>query len=101
LDDSRLSSRTNSFRAICGVRIVPEAENFTFEFDQNTSDLEIGDSVVIHAGRISSTATYHGHVREIDTRRMRVSIPLKNLNAKVFEGQLWTVDRFPSDITAE
>jgi DNA replication ATP-dependent helicase Dna2 len=101
LDDSRLTSRTNSFRAICGVRIVPEAEKFTFEFDQNTSDLEIGDSVLIHAGRISSTATYHGHVREIDTRRMRVSIPLKNLNAKVFEGQLWTVDRFPSDITAE
>src|SRR5262249_28262861 len=76
-------------------------ESFTFEFDQNTSDLEIGDSVLIHAGRISSTATFHGHVREINTRRIRISIPLKNLNASVFEGQKWIVDRFPSDVTAE
>src|SRR5262249_13350219 len=66
-----------------------------------TSDLEVGDSVLIHAGRISSTATYHGHVRQIDTRRMRVSIPLKNLHASVFEGQHWIVDRFPADVTAE
>src|SRR5262249_1310005 len=76
-------------------------ESFTFEFDQNTSDLEIGDSVLIHAGRISSTATFHGHVREINTRRIRISIPLKNLNASVLEGQKWIVDRFPSDVTAE
>src|SRR4029079_5107153 len=48
-----------------------------------------------------STATYHGHVRDMSTRRMRVSIPLKNLDAKVFEGQSWIWDRFPSDITAE
>jgi hypothetical protein len=32
---------------------------------------------------------------------MRVSIPLKNLETRVFEGQSWTVDRFPSDVTAE
>jgi DNA replication ATP-dependent helicase Dna2 len=101
LDDSRLQSRVNSFRTICGARVVPEAERFTFEFDENTSDLEIGDSVLIHAGRISSTATYHGHVLEIGTRRLRVAIPLKNLNAHVFEGQAWIVDRFPSDVTAE
>jgi DNA replication ATP-dependent helicase Dna2 len=101
LDDSRLQFRVNNFRAICGARIVTDAERFMFEFDENTSDLEIGDSVLIHAGRISSTATYHGHVREIDTRRMRVSIPLKNLDARVFEGQSWIVDRFPSDVTAE
>src|SRR5205814_720061 len=87
---------------ICGVRIVPDAEHaFTFEFDENTSDLEIGDSVLIHAGRISSTATYHGHVREIDTRRVRIAIPLKNLPASVFQGQDWIIDRFPSDVTAE
>src|SRR5262245_38019680 len=55
LDDSRLALRVNNFRAICGARIVPEADAFTFEFEQNTSDLEIGDSVLIHSGRISST----------------------------------------------
>jgi len=58
LDDSRLEFRVKNFRAICGARIVPEAQHsFTFEFDENTSDLEVGDSVLIHAGRISSTAT--------------------------------------------
>ena len=102
LDDSRLEYRVKNFRAICGAKIVPDAEHaFTFEFEQNTSDLEIGDSVLIHAGRISSTATYHGHVREIDTRRVRISIPLKNLPASVFQEQEWTIDRFPSDVTAE
>jgi DNA replication ATP-dependent helicase/nuclease Dna2 len=101
LDDSRTQFRVNNFRAIRGARIVPDAEPFTFEFDENTSDLEAGDSVLIHSGRISSTATYHGHVREMDTRRMRVSIPLKNLDASVFAHQSWTVDRFPSDVTAE
>jgi DNA replication ATP-dependent helicase Dna2 len=34
-------------------------------------------------------------------RRMRVSIPLKHLDSRVFEGSDWTVDRFPSDVTAE
>src|SRR6266850_6750068 len=101
LDDSRLEFRVKNFRAICGVKIVAAAEPFTFEFRENTSDLERGDSVLIHAGRISSTSTYHGYVREIDTRRMRVSIPLKNLDTSVFEGQDWIVDRFPSDVTAE
>jgi DNA replication ATP-dependent helicase Dna2 len=101
LDDSRLQFRVSNFRTICGATIVPGAEPFTFEFEQNTSDLEVGDSVLIHAGRISSTATFHGHVRYIDTRRMRVSIPLKNLSPSVFEGQAWIVDRFPSDVTAE
>src|SRR5262249_10265785 len=36
-----------------------------------------------------------------DSRRMRVSIPLKNLRSGTFEGQSWVVDRFPSDVTAE
>src|SRR5262245_6681919 len=101
LDDSRLQYRVSNFRAITGARIVPDADAYTFEFEQNTSDLEVGDSVLIHAGRISSTATYHAHVVQIDPRRMRVSIPLKNLDARVFEGQAWIVDRFPSDVTAE
>jgi DNA replication ATP-dependent helicase Dna2 len=101
LDDSRLQFRVSSFRTICGATIVPDGEPFTFEFEQNTSDLEIGDSVLIHAGRISSSTTFHGHVRYIDTRRMRISIPLKNVSANVFEGQHWIVDRFPSDVTAE
>ncbi len=101
LDDSRLQFRVGNFRTICGATIVPEGDPFTFEFDQNTSDLEVGDSVLIHAGRISSTATFHGHVRYIDTRRVRVSIPLKNLSPGVFEGQAWIIDRFPSDVTAE
>ena len=74
---------------------------FTFEFEKNTSDLERGDSVLIHAGRISSTSTYHGIVREIGTHRMRVSIPLKNLDVRMFDGQEWIIDRFPSDVTAE
>src|SRR6267142_398556 len=60
LDDSRLEFRVKNFRAICGARIVSGGEPFTFEFDENTSDLECGDSVLIHAGRISSTATFHG-----------------------------------------
>jgi len=101
LDDSRLQFRVSNFRAIHGARIVMGDKPFTFEFEENTSDLEVGDSVLIHAGRISSTATYHGHVREIDTRRVRVAVPLKNLDARVFEGQSWIVDRFPSDVTAE
>ena len=101
LDDSRLQFRVKNFRAICGARIVPESQPFTFEFEENTSDLERGDGVLIHAGRISSTATYHGYVQETDTHRIRVAIPLKNVDARVFEGQDWIVDRFPRDMTAE
>jgi len=101
LDDSRLQFRVKNFRAICGARIVPESQPFTFEFEENTSDLERGDGVLIHAGRISSTPTYHGYVQEMDTHRIRVAIPLKNVDARVFEGQDWIVDRFPRDMTAE
>ena len=101
LDDSRLEFRVKNFRAICGARIVAGEEPFTFEFEENTSDLECGGSVLIHAGRISSTSTYHGYVREVGTRRIRVSVPLKNLTSSVFEGQAWVIDRFPSDVTAE
>ena len=75
--------------------------HFTFEFDENTSDMQPGDSVLIHSGSISSTAIFHGYVRAMETDRIRVSIPLKNLQAKVFEGKSWIIDRFPSDVTAE
>src|SRR5437879_12402951 len=34
-------------------------------------------------------------------RRMRIAIPLKNLDSNVFAGQNWIIDRFPSDVTAE
>ena len=101
LDDSRLEFRVKNFRTICGAKIVPDAEAFTFEFEKNTSDLERGDSVLIHAGRISSTSTFHGVVREVGTNRMRASIPLNNLDVRMFERQEWIIDRFPRDVTAE
>jgi hypothetical protein len=101
LDDSRLEFRVKNFRTICAAKIIPGADRFTFEFENNTSDLERGDSVLIHSGRISSTSTYHGIVRDIGTHRIRVSIPLKNLEVRLFEGQEWIIDRFPSDVTAE
>ncbi len=101
LDDSRLEFRVKNFRTIRGARIVSGEEPFTFEFEENTSDLGCGDTVLIHAGRISSSPTYHGLVREVGTKQIRVSIPLKNLAAAVFEAQSWIIDRFPSDVTAE
>jgi len=101
LDDSRLEFRVKNFRTIRGARIVSGGEPFTFEFEENTSDLECGDTVLIHAGRISSSPTYHGLVREVGIKQIRVSIPLKNLAAAVFEAQRWIIDRFPRDVTAE
>src|SRR5439155_899269 len=101
LDDSRLEFRVKNFRTIRGARIVSGEEPFTFEFEENTSDMGCGDTVLIHAGRISSSPTYHGLVREAGTKQIRVSIPLKNLAAASFEAQSWIIDRFPSDVTAE
>jgi DNA replication ATP-dependent helicase Dna2 len=101
LDDSRTELRRRNFRTILNARIVEDAEPFTFEFEENTSDLDVGDAVLIHSGNISSRTNYHGYVREVETRRMRVSIPLKNLKPNAFNGQDWIIDRFPSDVTAE
>ena len=101
LDDSRLEFRVKNFRTIRGARIASGEDPFTFEFEENTSDLGCGDTVLIHAGRISSSPTYHGLVREVGTKQIRVSIPLKNLAAAMFEAQSWIIDRFPSDVTAE
>lgn len=101
LDDSRIESRRRDFKTIVDARFVPGEAPFTFEFDENTSDLEEGDAVLLHSGSISSTPNYHGYVRSAGTRRMRIGIPLKNLDPKIFEEQTWIIDRFPADFTSE
>ena len=101
LDDSRTDARKKSFRCLVDARFVPDTEPFTFQFDENTSDLQPGDSVLIHSGNISSTPIFHGFVRSMEIDRVRVSIPLKNLDASVFEGKSWIIDRFPADVSAE
>jgi DNA replication ATP-dependent helicase Dna2 len=101
LDDSRLDLRVKSFRTIRDATISPGDDPFTFRFDQNTSDLEKGDSVLIHSGRISSTVAYHGFVQEAGPQHVRVAIPLKNVTSDAFDGKQWTIDRFPTDVTAE
>ena len=101
LDDSRIDARKKSFRCLLEARLILDAEPFTFSFAENTSDLQAGDSVLIHSGNISSTPIFHGYVRLMETNRIRISIPVKNLVSKVFEGQSWIIDRFPSDVTAE
>jgi len=101
LDDSRTEMRKRAFRTLVNVRIAAEAPPFSFEFDENTSDLEPGDAVLIHSGNISGAPAFHGYVRDIDSRRLHVSIPIKNLTPNAFLGQPWIIDRVPSDITAE
>src|SRR4030095_6267381 len=99
--DSRVESRKRNFRCLTDVRWIPDAEPFSFAFNENTSDLQPGDSVLIHSGNISSTPVFHGVVRALGTEQIRVSIPIKNLAPMVFAGQLWIIDRFPTDVTAE
>jgi DNA replication ATP-dependent helicase Dna2 len=101
LDDSRIEGRKKNFRCLVNVRPIADSNPFTFEFDENTSDLQPGDAVLIHSGNISSTPIYHGYVRQMETQRICVSIPLKNLSPAVFENQQWIIDRFPSDVTSE
>jgi hypothetical protein len=43
LDDSRTDARKKSFRCLVNARFVPDTEPFTFQFDENTSDLQPGD----------------------------------------------------------
>ncbi len=101
LDDSRLGYRVRAFRTLCGARCVEMASGvFTFEFEENTSDLNVGDRVLIHSGAISSTPSYHGYLRSIDARRVGVRIPLNNISMETFGEILWTIDRFPSDQTS-
>ena len=101
LDDSRIEMRRKNFHTLVDVRIVEEEEPFTFEYDHDLSDLQTGDAVLIHSGNISSLPTFHGYVHSVNGQRIRISIPLKNLDVAAFSGQLWIIDRFPSDVTAE
>jgi len=101
LDDSRTDARRKNFRCLTDVRFVSDAEDFTFAFDENTSDLQVSDSVLVHSGSISSTPIFHGYVRAMETDHIRISIPLKNFSPKVFDARSWIIDRFPSDVTSE
>jgi DNA replication ATP-dependent helicase Dna2 len=101
LDDSRIPTRIKNFKMIGGARIAESEERFTFTFDRNTSDLECGDSVLIHSGSISSSPSYHGYVKHIEFQRIRVSIPLKNIAPSLFADREWMIDKFPSDMTSE
>ncbi len=85
LDDSRLGYRVRNFRTLCGARCIgTESGAFTFEFEENTSDLSVGDRVLIHAGAISSTPSYHGYLRAIDANHVNVRIPLNNISMETF-----------------
>jgi len=101
LDDSCTDARKKGFRCLGDARLLPDAEPFTFQFVENTSDLQPGDGVLIHSGNISSTPIFHGFVRALEIDRVRIAIPLKNLHASAFEGKTWIVDRFPADVTSE
>jgi DNA replication ATP-dependent helicase Dna2 len=101
LDDNALEARRKNFRCITDARLVEDEDAFTFEFEDNTSDLAPGDAVLIHSGNISSTSIFHGRVRATEVHRIRLSIPLKNLSPAVFAAQRWIVDRYPSDVTSE
>lgn len=101
LDDSRLDARAAQYRTIAAARIDTSAEPFTFRFETNTSDLNTGDNVLIHAGHISSTETFHGYVRSVDHCSIQIFVPLKNVTTAMFEGKSWTIDRVPADFTSE
>jgi len=101
LDDSRMETRKKNFRTLTDARFVANGEPFTFEFDHNSSDLVAGDAILIHSGNISSMPNYHGYIRSIDAGHLRVSIPLKNLDAHVFSENTWIIDRLPFDVTTE
>ena len=101
LDDSRLGYRVRNFRTIPNVHCRgSESGDFVFDFEENKSDLTRGDRVLIHSGRISSSAIFHGYIRSIENQRVRISIPLKNISPDTFKEQSWTIDRFPSDQTS-
>jgi DNA replication ATP-dependent helicase Dna2 len=101
LDDSRIDARKKNFRCLVNVRFVPQADPFTFEFQENTSDLQPDDGVLIHSGSISSRPIFHGYVKSVEANVIRIAIPIKNLDPKVFEKETWIIDRFPSDVSAE
>jgi hypothetical protein len=102
LDDSRLGFRMRNFRTIGGARCnAHDAGKFGFEFEENTSDLGPGDRVLVHAGQISSSTSFHGYIRSIDHRHAVIAIPLHNMAEDTFDGEVWTIDRFPADYTSQ
>jgi len=101
LDDGRIESRRKNFRALTGLQFIADAPPFTFAIELNTSDLQEGDSVILHTGRISSSPTFHGYIHSIDAQHVRISIPLRNLDTGLFAAKSWIVDRLPSDVSAE
>ena len=102
LDDSRLGFRIRNFKTIGAASCTgQEGGTFKFEFEENGSDLGPGDRVLVHAGQISSTSSFHGYVRSIDLRHAAIAIPLHRMVRETFDGKLWTIDRFPSDYTAQ
>jgi DNA replication ATP-dependent helicase Dna2 len=101
LDDSRIGYRVRNFRTISGAHCrSEESGEFIFDFEDNRSDLGRGDRVLIHSGRISSSAIFHGYIRSIENQHARIFIPLKNLSEETFKEGSWTIDRFPSDQTS-
>jgi len=102
LDDSRLGYRIHNFRAIGAARCAGRHDGvFVFEFEENASDVGPGDAVLIHTGQISATMPFHGYVRSISRHSAHIAIPLHNLSDHTFGSDVWTIDRFPSDTTAD
>jgi hypothetical protein len=102
LDDSRLGLRQRQFRTICRATCTGRAAGgFRFTFDENGSDIGPGDQVLVHSGRISSTPAFHGYVKSVDRTHAEIAIPLYNMTERAFGAGEWTIDRFPSDYTAQ
>ena len=101
MNDSRLGYRVRNFKTICDAHPVSmELGLFRFEFEENTSDLGVGDRVLVHSGAISSTPSFHGYVRSVDAHHVSVRIPLNNISEDTLGKGSWTIDRFPSDQTS-
>ncbi len=101
LDDSRLGYRVRNFKTICDAHPVGmESGLFRFEYEENTSDLGVGDRVLVHSGAISSTPSFHGYVRSVDAHHVSIRIPLNNISEDTLGKGSWTIDRFPSDQTS-
>ena len=62
-----------------------ESGLFRFEFEENTSDLGVGDRVLVHSGAISSTPSYHGYVRSVDAHQGQCPDPLNNISEDTLE----------------
>lgn len=103
LDDSRIPDRIRDFRTIEKARCVGlESGTFFFEFPENTSELAVGDRVLLHGGQIASRNFWQGYVRSVEPHRMGIAIPFHNLTPEMFEEeQRWLIDRLSTDLTTE